>query len=150
MELQLIRASEFIHLSTDGHLDLQTSKLALATIARACHKRGITRAMLDLRMVRQGPKPVFTPLDLAALLGTLWDVGFARDQRIAVLYVTDRHSRVRLFSFICLLHQWQVRGFDDFESAILWLSQEEEIPFSESRDGPASARATFPQIKNKV
>ena len=148
LELQLIRAGEFINLSTEGHLDLQTSKLALAKIAEGCHKRGIARAMLDLRMVRPGPQPVFTPLDLTALLETFWDVGFAPEQRLAVLYVTDPHRRVRLFSFICLLHGWQVRGFGDFESAMLWLSQEEED--SQTAQVPVPILAGSPQNKTKV
>jgi hypothetical protein len=150
LELQLIRASEFIRLSTEGHLDLQTSQLALANIARACHKRGIARAMLDLRSFRPRAKPVFTPLDLVALLDAFWDVGFAPQQRIAVLYITDPHRRVRLFSFICRLHGWQVQGFGDFERAMLWLSQELERPGSDRPRSQLPVRAARPQIKLNI
>ena len=150
LELQLIRASEFIRLSPEGHLDLQTSQLALAKIAHACHKRGIARAMLDLRSVRPKAKPVFTPLDLVALVDSFWEAGFAPQQRIAVLYITDPHRRVRLFSFICRLHGWQVQGFGDFEAAMLWLSREEESPGSDRPRPELPVRAARPQIKLKV
>jgi hypothetical protein len=150
LELQLIRARDFIRLSTDGHLDLQTSQLALTSIAHACHKRGISRAMLDLRSVRPGVKPIFTPLDLVALVESFWDAGFAPQQRIAVLYITDPHRRVRLFSFICRLHGWQVRGFGDFEAAMLWLSQDEESPGSDRPKPQLPVRSARPQIKLKL
>jgi len=126
MELQLIRASEFIRLGAEGHFDLQASKSALAKIARGCHKRGITRAMLDLRAVQAAPTPRFSPQDLAALVDSFWEVGFTKDQWLAVLYTSDPHRRARLFSFICQMRGWHVRGFASFESAMLWLSQEEE------------------------
>lgn len=124
LELQLIRASEFIRLSADGHFDLETSKAALATIARACRKRGIERAMLDLRALRPGPKPIFSSRDLASLVNTFHEIGFTRKQRLAVLYTSDPHARARMFSFISTIHGWQVRGFSSFEDAIFWLSEE--------------------------
>jgi hypothetical protein len=150
LELQLIRASEFIRLSTDGCLDLQTSQLALAKIANACHKRGIARAMLDLRGVRPRAAPVFTPLDLVALVDAFWDIEFAPQQRVAVLYITDPHRRVKLFSFICRMHGWQVRGFGDFEAAMVWLSQEEESPGADHQRSQLPVRRVRPQIKLNV
>jgi hypothetical protein len=125
LELQLIRASEFVRLSADGHFDLETSKVALATIARACRKRGIERALLDLRALRPGLKPVFSPRDLASLVNTFHEIGFTRKQRLAVLYTSDPHGRARMFSFISTIHGWQVRGFASFEDAIFWLSEEQ-------------------------
>jgi hypothetical protein len=125
LELQLIRASEFIRLSAEGHFDLETSILALAKIARACRKRGVERAMLDLRAVQTGPEPVFSPQDLATLVETFQRLGFTRNSRLALLYTSDPHGRARMFSFLSILRGWQVRGFGTFERAMRWLSEDE-------------------------
>lgn len=122
MELQIIRAQEFIRLGPQGHFDLKASKAVLAELARACCKRGINQALLDLRALHPGPKPVFSPQDLVTLVNTFHEVGFTHRQRLAVLYGSDPHHRARLFAFIATLRGWSVRAFDSFEKAITWLS----------------------------
>ncbi len=126
MELQIIRAHEFIRLGPKGHFDLKTSKAVLANLARACCKRGINQALLDLRALHPGPKPVFSPNDLVTLVNTFHEVGFTHQQRLAVLYGSDPHHRARLFAFIAKLRGWSVQAFDDFEQAMLWLSRTDE------------------------
>jgi hypothetical protein len=123
MELQIIRAQEFIRLGAHGRFDLKASKLVLAELAAACWKRGIHQALLDLRALHPGPKPVFSPRDLATLVKTFREIGFTQDQRLAVLYGSDPHHRARLFAFIANLRGWQVRAFGDFEAALTWLSE---------------------------
>ncbi len=123
LDLELIRATEFIKLNAAGQFDLTTSKRALARMARACRKRGIERAMLDLRGVQPGQKPIFSPHDLAELVDTFHQYGFTRNFRLALLYTSDPHGRARLFSFIGIIHGWLVRGFGKFEPAMLWLSE---------------------------
>lgn len=122
LELQIIRANEFIRLGAQGHFDLPASKAALAELIRACRKRGLDQALLDLRALRPGPKPVFSPADLVSLVNTFPEVGFNRQLRLAILYHSDPHKRARLFAFLSTLHGWRVRAFGDFEAAILWLS----------------------------
>ncbi len=122
MELQIIRAQEFIRLGARGHFDLEASKTVLAQLAAACCKRGINQALLDLRALHPGPKPAFTPDDLVTLVNTFREVGFTHRQRLAVLYGSDPHHRARLFAFIAKLRGWKVQAFDDFENAMLWLA----------------------------
>jgi len=122
LELQIIRASEFIRLGAHGHFDLAASKAALAVLARACRKRGIDRALMDLRALQPGPKPVFSRDDLIALVNTFHEVGFTRQQRLAILYRSDPHHRARLFAFLSTVRGWTVRAFDDFEKALSWIS----------------------------
>ena len=124
-ELQIIRASEFIRLGAHGHFDLPASKAALSELATACRKRGIEQAMIDLRELRPGPKPVFSPADLAELVATFRKVGFTHRERLAVLYRQDPHRRARLFAFLSTMHGWNVRAFTEFEEALAWLSQNE-------------------------
>jgi hypothetical protein len=49
IQLHVIRASEFVRLDSQEYLDFEASKQALQGLARACRKRGLDRAMLDLR-----------------------------------------------------------------------------------------------------
>jgi hypothetical protein len=126
IELEIIRAREFIRLGAHGHFDLKASKAVLAVLAGACRKRGINQALLDLRALRPGPKPVFSPADLVSLVNTFREVGFTRAQRVAVLYSSDPHHRARLFAFISNLQGWSVQAFESFEEAVDWLSSGEE------------------------
>ena len=122
LELHIIRAHEFIQLGAHGHFDLAASKATLATLARACRKRNINQALLDLRALHPGPKPVFSPADLAELVGTFREIGFTHRQRLAILYHSDPHHRARLFAFLSTMHGWHVKAFGDFEESFLWLS----------------------------
>src|SRR5689334_20808271 len=100
VELQIIQASEFIRLDPGSHLDLEGSKNVLRDLAHACRKRGLERAMLDLRSLPVPPKPIFKVAELAALVLTFHDAGFTRQQRLAVLYHSDVYGGVRNFAFI--------------------------------------------------
>jgi len=126
IELQIIRASEFVCLNTDELLDFEASKQALQGLAHACRKRGLDRAMLDLRDLPIPDKPHFTPLELAALVGTFRDAGFSRQQRLAVLYRYDVHGGIRNFAFFSKMRGLQVQAFREFEAALQWLSEESE------------------------
>jgi hypothetical protein len=126
LELQIIRAAEFVRLGAKDHFDLAASKAALAKLADACRKRGIDRALMDLRELHLGPKPVFSPSDLVELVNTFREIGFTRRQRLAILYSEDPHRRARLFAFISTVRGWSVRAFNDFEKTINWLSGGQE------------------------
>jgi hypothetical protein len=126
LELQIIRASEFVRLGAQGHFDLTASKAALAELAAACRKRGIHQALMDLRALHPGPKPVFSPADLIELVNTFREVGFTHEQRLAILYQSDPHHRARLFAFLSIVRGWNVQAFGDFEQALTWLSGDSE------------------------
>jgi hypothetical protein len=124
--LHVIRASEFVCLNAKEQLDFDASKQALQTLALALHKRGLDRAMLDLRSLPTPPKPLFTPSQLAALVRGFLEAGFGRHQKLAVLYRSDPHGGVRTFAFIGRIQSWHVQAFTDFEQAFYWLSEETE------------------------
>jgi len=123
VELQVIRASEFVRLDADEHLDFEATKQALQTLAHACWKRGVNCALIDLRGLPVLEKPHFSPTQLAALVGTFRDAGFARRQRLAILYRHDVHGGIRSFAFISRLRGMQVQAFADFEEAMGWLGE---------------------------
>lgn len=141
LELQIIRATEFIRVGAHGQFDLAASKAALAKLAGACRKRGIQQAMLDLRALHPGPKPVFSPADLVELVNTFPEVGFTHRLRLAILYHSDPHKRARLFAFLSTIRGWRVRAFGDFEQALHWLSSGQETP---SQPGRSCAAKTIP------
>ena len=141
LELHIIRAQEFIQMGAHGHFDLAASKAALANLIRACRKRNIDQALLDLRDLRFGPKPVYSPAELAELVGTFHEIGFTRRQRLAILYKLDPYHRTRMFAFLSTMHGWHVKAFQDFEEAFLWLSEGAE---PESKRKRSAEEKAFP------
>lgn len=147
MELQIIRAQEFIRLGARGHFDMKASKAVLAQLGAACWKRGINQALLDLRALQPGPKAVFSPNDLVTLVNTFCKVGFTHDLRLALLYGSDPHHRARLFAFIAKLRGWKVQAFDDFEAAVTWLSAGEQ-PQVEIEFTPKAKKVPVRQLRD--
>jgi len=147
LQLEIIRATEFVRVGAKGQFDLAASKAALATVAGACRKRGIQHAILDLRALHPGPKPVFSPEDLIELVNTFPAVGFTQRLRLAVLYHSDPHKRARLFAFLSTLRGWSVRAFGDFEEALLWLAREQDT--TATVQSPAEKRVRVRQLKRE-
>lgn len=123
LELQIIRASEFIRLGAHGHLNLAASREMLRQLARACWLRGINQALLDVRDVHPGSTPMLTSKDLEALVNAFCKMGFSDKLRLAVLYSVDPHRRARQFAFMTTLRGWNVKASESFEEALFWLSQ---------------------------
>jgi hypothetical protein len=145
LELEIIRATEFVRMGAQGKFDLAASRSALTTLADACRKRGIDKAVVDLRATQSGPNPVLTPADLAELVRTFAEVGFDRRRlRLAILYRSDPHRRARLFAFLSTLHGWSVKAFGDFEAAVLWLSASEPPAASSLARGKRVIPIRFP------
>ncbi|MEO8426140.1 MAG: hypothetical protein ABI651_03415 [Verrucomicrobiota bacterium] len=126
LELHIIHATDFVRVDPHGHFDLAASKKALALVAGACRKRGINQALMDLRALRPGPEPAFTPADLFELVNTFREVGFTHQQHLAILYDSDPHKRARMFACLSAMHGWNVQAFGKFEDALLWLSSSQE------------------------
>lgn len=135
IDLQVIRASEFIRLDARQHLDFEASKLALRALAQACRKRGLGRALVDLRTLPVPDKPRFTQRELAALVSTFRDAGFARRHRLAILYRHDVYGGVRDFAFFSRMRGLDVQPFTEFEEAMAWLAEDREEPGEQEPGG---------------
>jgi hypothetical protein len=133
LELQIIRAGEFIRVGPQERLDFEASRAMLRELAGACRRRGLDRALLDLRGLYIGETPILTPDELASLVNVFREAGFSRAQRLALLYSKDPHRGARLFAFISTLRGWKVRAFPDFESALNWLADIEDAAEPEHR-----------------
>jgi len=125
LELQIIRASEFIRVGAPGQIDLAMSREILQKLAGACRLRGIERALLDLRDVHPGRAPMLSRDDLASLVGTFCSIGFSDRLRLVLLYSSDPHHRARMFALMSVLHGRNVKASENFEEAVHWLSQEQ-------------------------
>ena len=134
--LEIIRASEFLRVDATEHLDFEASKNVLQGLALACRKRGLDRAMLDLRALPVPAKPLFTPTQLAVLIGAFREAGFSRRQRLAVLFRNDIYGGIRTFAFLSKMRGLEVEAFNDFERALLWLSAGQEDLAEEHRGVP--------------
>jgi hypothetical protein len=121
-ELQVIRASEFVCLDADAHLDFEASQKALEGLAQACRKRGLNRALLDLRGLPMLDKPHFTTEEVRALAGTFSDAGFTGRQRLAILHEHDIYGIIRDFIKFSRQRGLQAEAFLEYEKATSWLS----------------------------
>lgn len=128
VELQVIRASEFICLDADEHQNFEASKKSLQGLAQACLKRGLDCALLDLRGLPVLSKPHFNKKEVAALVGAFCDAGFSHKQRLAVLYEHDVYGIIRDFTSLSKTRGLQVESFLDHEKAMSWLSGHQESP----------------------
>lgn len=121
-ELQVIRASEFVCLDANEHLDFAASKKALQGLAQACRKRGLDRALLDLRGLPVLAKPHFNTQEVSELAGTFSDAGFTEQQRLAILYEHDVYGIIRDFVNFSRQRGLQAEAFQEYEKATSWLS----------------------------
>ena len=138
IDLQIIRAHEFIRLDAHGHLDFEGSRAVFKVLAQTCQKRGLTRAMLDVRNMRAS----LTPTELAMLVGDFCALGFSRQQRLALLHSTEQDCRANLFALISHSRGWTVEAFDSFESALDWLALNDAA--GEERTPSSSTEQSIP------
>src|ERR1700754_2310949 len=82
LELQIIRAAEFLRIGPKGKFDMVASCAVLTELAKACRLRGMDRALLD---VRKATAPL-APTELAALVNIFHEIGFTQNQRLPVLH----------------------------------------------------------------
>jgi len=118
MELHIIRFREFVRLDAHGQLDMAESHTVLSRLAELCRRRGIEQALLDGRDIQTA----LTPDEIAALVRDLAEMGFTRNQRLALLHKGDPNRRAALFALIAKLRGWKIRAFGNFEEAVDWLS----------------------------
>ena len=144
IEFEVIRASDFVCFDADEHLNFEESKKVLQELALACRKRGLVRAMVDLRDLPVPEKPRFTDAELTSLVDAFRGAGYSQRQRLAVLYRQDVHGTIRNFTSIGRKRGLQVEAFDKLDNAMHWLWKEMEKP-TEVKHG-----AEVPILKGKA
>lgn len=121
VDLQIIRACEFVRVNTRGEFDLERTRRVLMALANACRKRGISRALIDVREATSN----LTPNDLAALVTVFKEHTASRELRLAIIHKRDQNYRAKLFAFFSAMRGRTVRTFESFEEGLTWLSEAE-------------------------
>jgi hypothetical protein len=142
VELQIIRACEFVRLGARGEFDFQSTWNILKTLADACRKRGIERAMLDVR----GATSNLTPKDLAELVNAFGKAAASRRMRLAILHTGDQNYRSRLFAFFSAMRGRKARAVENFEEGLEWLSIEDD---SDAKSGTAKQEVPI-RLQTKI
>jgi hypothetical protein len=119
-------------------------------LAYACRKRGIDRAMVDIRNMPVPDQPRFTPSQLAALVGAFREAGFTRQQRLAILYKHDVYGGIRNFTFFSKLRGLQVQAFHEFEAAFYWLAEEQSSELKQATEVPILKPDARKQLEDLV
>ncbi len=111
-------------MGTHGEFDFEKTRAVLADLATACRKRGIHRALLDVRDSHSN----LTPDDLAALVNIFSENALSKYLRLGIVHTGNQEYRTKLFVFFSSMRGRKVRAFGDFEAAMLWLSKSEKEP----------------------
>ena len=127
LELQIIRACEFIKAGAKGRRTSRPVASCSGNLPPPAAAAGLIGPCSMSGELRPGDTRIFTPSDLASLVNTFHEIGFSLGQRLAVLYSDDPYHGVRMFAFIGSLRGWKVRAFGDFEPALHWLGEVDEI-----------------------
>jgi len=131
VELQIIRACEFVRVGAKGEFDFESTRPILMALATACGKRGVDRSLLDVR----GASSNLTPNDLAALVNVFTEAAHSTRLRLAIVHTGDQNYRAKLFAFFSAMRGRKVRSFESFEEALVWLSTPNEPGEDRSRHG---------------
>ena len=116
--IAVIQTHDFIRASSDGALDLDTSRKLLVDVVSAIRKSGERNVLIDTRAA--------APTRLSTT--DLWKLGVAAgtqpalaEARVALLVPLDRKDDAEFFESVARVEGTNVRAFSSFESAISWL-----------------------------
>jgi hypothetical protein len=115
--VRVISCPDFLRRDVDGHLDQEEMRRALREIADECVQKGVRSALLDVREVSGAP----TLSELFWIAEELTALGFARLERLAILYTNRGEGRATFFATAARSRGFRVREFTDFEAAFDWL-----------------------------
>jgi hypothetical protein len=125
-DLSIVKAGEFIRLGSEGKVDFAGSRKMLVSLAQALVRRGVDKAILDVRRVSAEPPLTYT--QLYELSKAFLEAGFGRQHRLAVLVAPSRYEKAEFFAICASGHGWNCFAFDTFEDAFDWLSETVELP----------------------
>lgn len=121
VDLQIIRACEFVRVGAQGEFDFERTREVLEILAAACRRRGVERALMDVR----GATSNLTPKDLAGLVSAFGRAANSKRLRLAIVHTGRQNYRAKLFVFFGAIRGLKARACEDFEEALMWLSAED-------------------------
>lgn len=122
-DIRIIRIRDFVRLDAAGHYDFQATRQLLSDTIWACVRSQIAHVMLD---VREATAVELTAAQLTSLAHVCQEVKPAGGYH-AIAIVTGPHERLDRAAFVATAAQregWNIRAFDDFEAACMWLCEE--------------------------
>jgi hypothetical protein len=119
-DIQLIRVNDFLRRDEHGVIDPEQSKKRMREIAKASAEHDNHRVLLDYRDADGRQVSVVDVWEFAA---SLWDMGFERKIRVAVVNAPKDDFDRGAFLETCALNRgFELRAFRDFEKAMYWLA----------------------------
>lgn len=125
-QLCIVRAGEFIKCGPRSTLDFPETKRVLTALADAQARRGVDRAILDLRKATVDPPLSYT--QLYELARAFQQAGFGQKQRLALLVPPNKYDKAEFFAICASSPTWNCYPFDTFEEAMEWLTETIELP----------------------
>lgn len=135
----LIAADEFLQMTVEGTIALESSEQILRQIAQSCQHHDQHRVLVD---ATQLPEKSLSVIDLYQLGSSLQAYGFGSEHRIAILCSPGESTqRGKFFELVAVNRGASVRVFQKREEALAWLPTEPPVNGSNAAAGPAPAAA---------
>jgi hypothetical protein len=134
MSHRIIAAEDFLHMTVEGTIALESSERLLRQLAESCHEYDQHVVLIDATRL---PEKSLSVIDLYQLGSNLHAYGFSLQHRIAVLCRPGESTqRGKFFELVAVNRGASVRAFNKRDDALAWLTPP---PSSDSR--PAGGNA---------
>ena len=120
-DVRIIPAAEFLQITIDGAIDIDSSEQILRQIAASCREHNQHHVLIDGSRIPEGSLSV---IDVYQLGSGLQAFGFGPSHRIAILYHPGREERAKFLELVATNRGASLRVFENIENARAWLSEE--------------------------
>lgn len=118
--IKIISASDFIEVTTDGIINITTSRQLLGDIAKAEHNHSDYELLVDFR----DTECTLSISDVYQLASELWQHGDTFHRKIALLVLPGfNFDRASFFETCSHNRGFTVNAYTDYETALRWILQ---------------------------
>jgi hypothetical protein len=122
-KVKIITAGDFLEVTTDGIIDIDTSRQLLVTIAKAEHPPVDYELLVDLR----GTRSHLSVVDVYEIAAELIRYGDTFRRKVALLVDQGINFEQAHFFETCSHNRgFSVNAFSDYETAIRWVLSAED------------------------
>ena len=124
-KIKVITAKDFLEVTTDGIINLTTSRQLLIDIAKAEHQPVDYELLVDFRETQSQ----LSTIDVYQLAAELCQYGDTFRRKVALLVLPGVNFDQASFFETCAHNRgFLVDAFTDFETAVRWLLSSEDAP----------------------
>ena len=128
-KIKIITARDFLEVTTDGVINLNTSRQLLIDIAKAEQSLADYELLVDFR----GTQDNLSIMDIYQLAAELYQHGDTFRRKIALLVVPGiNFEHARFFENCSRNRGFLVNAFTDYEKAVHWILSTEDDPNEEN------------------